>query len=104
MTVRLAVRNTGKRAGQEVVQLYVEPAELAPGEPPRTLRAFRKVGFPAGAQREVTLTLDPRAFSFYDLKAGGWRIRPGAYRVLAGASSDDIRQTGAINIVEEPAS
>ncbi|WP_423605620.1 beta-glucosidase H [Sphingomonas sp. MS122] len=99
VAVRLTVRNTGKRAGQEVVQLYVEPVEPQPGEPPRTLRAFRKVAIPAGAQREVTLTLDPRAFAFYDPEAGGWRVRAGAYRVLAGASSEDIRQTGTIHVV-----
>ena len=87
VTVKLTVRNTGKRTGQEVVQLYVEPVEPAAGDPPRTLRAFHKVAIPAGGKREVTLTLDPRAFSFYDVKAGGWRVRPGGYRVLAGSSS-----------------
>lgn len=98
VTVELIVRNTGKRAGQEVVQLYVEPANPLPNEPVRTLRAFGKVAIPAGGQRKVTLTLDPRAFSAYDPKAGGWRVRPGGYRVLAGASSEDIRQIGEIRV------
>lgn len=98
VTVRLALRNTGKRAGQEVVQLYVEPVEPQAGEPTRALRAFQKVAIPAGGSRNVVLTLDPRAFSAYDTKAGGWQVRPGAYRVLAGASSDDIRQVGIVRI------
>ena len=98
VTVKLTLRNTGKRAGQEVIQLYVEPVKAIPGEPPRALRAFQKIALPAGGRREVTLTLDPRAFSFYDDKAGGWRVRPGAYRVLAGSSSEDIRQTGEIRV------
>jgi beta-glucosidase len=96
VTVRVTVRNTGKRAGQEVVQIYVEPAAPRPGEPVRTLRAFRKVAIPAGGRREVTLTLDPRAFSFFDPAARAWRVRPGTYRVLAAASLEDIRQAGEI--------
>ena len=98
VTVRVNVRNTAKRAGQEVVQIYVEPVEAAPGEPPRALRAFRKVAIPAGGRQTVALTLDPRAFSIYDTKAGGWRVRPGAYRVLAGASSEDIREVKSLRV------
>lgn len=98
VTVKLMLRNTGKRAGQEVVQIYIEPVEPRPGEPPRTLRAFRKIAVAAGGRRQVVLTLDPRAFSAFDVKAGAWRVRPGRYRVLAGASADDIRQAGTILI------
>ena len=97
-TVALTVQNTGKRAGQDVVQIYVEPVEPRPGEPPRTLRAFHKVAIPAGEKRTVALTLDPRAFSAYESEAGGWRVRPGTYRILAGASSDDIRQIGTVRV------
>lgn len=97
-TARLTIRNTGKRDGQEIVQIYVEPVEPEPGGPPRTLRAFGKVAIPAGGRRDVALTLDPRAFSTYDPKVGGWRVRPGAYRVLAGASSEDIRQVSTVHV------
>ena len=98
VTVRLTLRNTGKREGQEVVQVYVEPVEPVTGEPRRTLRAFRKITIEAGGRQDAVLNLDPRAFSFYDVEVSGWRVRPGVYRVLAGSSSEDIRQTGEIRI------
>lgn len=96
VTVRLTLRNSGSREGKEVVQLYVAPTVPIPGEASLQLRAFAKVDVPAGGVKRVTLTLDPRAFSFYDVDAGAWRIRPGAYKLMVGASSDDIRSVRSI--------
>jgi len=96
VTVRLRLRNSGSRAGKEVVQLYVAPTVPVAGEAGLQLRAFAKVAVSAGAARRVTLTLDPRAFSYYDVGAGEWRIRPGAYKLMVGASSDDIRMVRSI--------
>ena len=96
VTVRLMLRNTGSRAGKEVVQLYVAPAVPIAGEAALQLRAFAKVAIPAGSSRQVVLTLDPRAFSFYDVDAGKWQVRPGAYKLMVGASSTDIRLVGSI--------
>lgn len=96
VTVRLRLRNSGSRAGKEVVQLYVAPAVPVAGEAGLQLRAFAKVAVSAGGVRRVTLTLDSRAFSYYDVGAGKWRVRPGAYKLMVGASSDDIRMVRSI--------
>jgi beta-glucosidase len=97
--ITLRVRNTGKRDGKEVVQLYVAPVDRAPTDPVRQLRAFAKVAIPAGADRAVELNLDKRAFAVYDVAAKGWVVRPGRYRLLIGGASDDIRATIDLEII-----
>jgi beta-glucosidase len=89
--VQVTLRNSGARAGREVVQLYVAREVPLSGEADKALRSFAKVAVPAGATRKVTLTLDPRAFSYYDTAGAGWRVRPGKYRLMVGGGSDDIR-------------
>ncbi len=96
VTVELTLRNGGSRAGKEVVQLYVAPTIPIAGEAGRQLRAFAKIALPPARSRRVTLTLDPRAFSYYDVAAGKWQVRPGTYKLLVGASSEDVRLTGSI--------
>jgi beta-glucosidase len=93
----LDVQNTGKRAGAEVVQLYVEqPAQN--GEPPRQLRAFKKIELSPGESRHVRLTLEKRSFSIYDASAHAWKFPLGTYRVLAGTSSRDLPLQAEIKI------
>ena len=88
-TVSLDVTNTGKRAGAEVVQVYVgHPA--ANGEPPHQFRAFAKVTLNAGETRPVTLTLDQRSFSIFDSNTDCWTVKSGTYEILAGTSSRDL--------------
>ncbi|QNQ08887.1 beta-glucosidase [Sphingomonas alpina] len=96
--VTLDVRNTGKRDGMEVVQLYVAPVDRAATEPVKQLKAFAKVAVPAGGVKPVALTLDRRAFATYDVAAKAWMVRPGRYRLLIGAASDDIRAVKEIEI------
>ncbi|QNA86142.1 glycoside hydrolase family 3 protein [Sphingomonas sp. So64.6b] len=96
--VMLEVRNTGKRDGMEVVQLYVAPVDRAATEPVKQLRAFAKVAIPAGSRQSVVLTLDPRAFATYDVVAKAWMVRPGRYRLMIGAASDDIRTVKDIEV------
>lgn len=98
VSVRVTLRNDGKRAGKEVVQFYVAPVAAAEGEPPLTLRAFAKVELAPHARRTVTVTLDPRAFSRFDTAAGQWRVVPGRYKILAGSSSGDIRDAREVEI------
>lgn len=98
VSVRVTLRNDGKRAGKEVVQLYVAPVAPAEGEPPLALRGFAKVELAPRARRTATIPLDPRAFSRFDTAAGQWRVVPGRYKILAGASSGDIRETGEIEV------
>ncbi len=90
-------RQTGKRAGAEVVQVYVEqPAKN--GEPPRQLRAFTKTVLQPGQNRHVMLTLDQRSFSIYDPAAHAWKSPAGTYGILVGTSSRDLPLHSSITV------
>jgi beta-glucosidase len=87
--VSAAVRNTGRRAGAEVPQLYVGMPDPRPGveQPPRQLKGFAKVRLAPDESRRVTFALDERAFSYWDTRAGDWAIAPGCYELAVGTSS-----------------
>ena len=87
--VDLQVKNTGKREGAEVIQVYVEQPERN-GEPPRQLRAFTNVDLDAGQSKSVRLDLNPRSFSIYDLDLHSWKMPTGKYKILVGTSSRDL--------------
>ena len=97
VTVRVPVRNTGPRRGMEVAEVYVSP--VAGGwEAPKRLGGYRKVDLAPGASQTVQVTIDPRLLAIFDEASHQWRIAPGAYRVMAGESSRDIRGTTTINL------
>jgi beta-glucosidase len=95
LSVSFTVRNIGRVAGSVVPQIYVGP-EAGGWEAPRRLGAFAKVRLAPGAQQRVTLAVDPRLLAMF--RSGQWNIAPGAYRVMLGASSRDIRQTVTIRL------
>ena len=97
-TVRLTVRNTGLRAGAEVVQLYVH--DLAPkvDRPVQELKGFQRVMLLPGQKAAVTFTLDSSAFSYYDAAAKHWKANTGRYEIEVGASSRDIRLRGIVRL------
>ena len=90
-TVRVAVRNTGARAGSEVVQLYVRPP--SGDRPVAELRGFAKVRLAPGEQTYVSLPLTPRDFAWYDAAAHGWRVDAGSYGIRIGRHSRDGVET-----------
>jgi beta-glucosidase len=92
--VSLTVRNSGARAGAEVVQLYLHQAKSSADRPPQELKGFRRVLLPAGQSQTVTFTLDARAMSFYSVVKHAWVAEPSSFDVLVGASSRDIRLKG----------
>jgi len=96
-SVSFTVTNTGGRAGSEVAQLYVDDPRAA-GEPPKQLQGFEKVFVRPGRSVRVTIALTPRSFSHWDPVVQRWRIRPGLYRLLVGASSRDIRLRGFLRL------
>ena len=96
--VNVSVTNTGSRAGAEVVQLYVQDVKSSVIRPLKELKAFRKVFLQPGETREVTLTLNARAFQFYDVAAKDWRSEPGRFNFLIGNSSKNILQTLAYEL------
>ncbi len=99
LKVTFVVRNTGKRPGKSVAQVYVSP--VAGGwEAPRRLGAFGKVELPPGASRELTLTVDPRLLASYETERHAFRIAPGAYRITLASSAHDAGQTVNVNLAE----
>ena len=92
ITFTLDVTNTGKRAGAEVVQLYVRDCESSLVRPYKELKAFKKVSLAPGETRQVSLTLGIDALSFYDDKAQRWTAEPGRFEALIGNASDNVTQ------------
>jgi beta-glucosidase len=91
------VTNTGKRAGAEVVQVYVgQPVKN--GEPPRQLCGFTKVELKSGETKHVNLALDKRSFSIYDTVARRWMSPEGTYEVMVGTSSRDLPLHSSVTI------
>ena len=91
--VTIDVKNTGTRAGSEVVQLYVYPPPSPVERPAKELKGFQKVSLEPGAIATVSFTLDYRSFAYYDEVTKAWALTPGTYQVLLGPSS---RETGQL--------
>jgi len=100
VTVTLSVTNTGAVAGKEVVQLYVAPVTNARGiiRPAKELKAFQKTTLAPGETKEITFTLDTRAFAWYDADVNAWRVETGTYNILAAASAADVRCSACIEM------
>ncbi|MFC9425550.1 glycoside hydrolase family 3 C-terminal domain-containing protein [Streptomyces sp. NPDC056987] len=88
---RVTVTNTGARASDEVVQLYVREAGPRPGSPHRRLIGHARIRLAAGASRTVGLTVPAAALGHYDVAHGAWTVPAGTYVFEAAASSADIR-------------
>ena len=91
VTVSVAVTNTGSRAGDEVVQLYVRYPQSRVARPQRDLRGFRRVTLQPGETRTVTFPLYGRALAYWDPDAHRWVVETGPVVLEVGASSADIR-------------
>lgn len=98
ITVSVTVRNTGQRAGAEIVQLYVHNPEGEEIRPEKELRNFAKVCLEPGESKTVTMELDGRAFSYYHTGIHDWYAEDGNYEILIGASSQDIRLRQSVHI------
>jgi len=94
--VRIEIRNTGERAGTEVVQLYVADLAASVPRPPQELAAFAKLTLAPGEVQTVTLRIEPRALSFWDARERRWRAEPGVFELRAGRSSRAIRSTARL--------
>jgi beta-glucosidase len=103
ISVSVDVTNTGQRAGQEVVQLYVSDEASRLVRPLQELKAFAKVALEPGETQTVTLTLNQQSLAYYDTAVGGWFTEPGDFMVHVGSSSRDIRLHGRFTWVDETA-
>jgi beta-glucosidase len=96
-TVSFVVRNTGDRAGHEVAQLYIRDVLASVSRPIQELRGFERVFLEPGASRRVTLPLRASSLAMRD-QSGRRIVEPGAFRIMVGSSSRDIRLRGFVEI------
>ena len=91
LELRVKVRNTGTRAGKEVIQMYVSDLDCSVARPPRELKGFAAVHLDAGEAVELELALEDRDLAYWDSARHSWRIEPGRFEIAIGRSSRDIR-------------
>jgi beta-glucosidase len=96
-TVSFAVKNTGKRAGSEIAQVYATLPEAA-GEPFKRLVGWQRVDLAAGESKTVTVALDARVMSIFDEQKNGWSLLPGAYKVVVGPSSAETPLNATLQV------
>ncbi|WP_462409497.1 beta-glucosidase H [Neobacillus sp. Marseille-QA0830] len=96
--VSLNLRNTGKRTGSEVIQVYAGKLPAKVETPIKQLAGFAKVNLAPGKQQRVTITLDPKALSYWDETTHKWVMPTGKVPIYVGSSSEDIRLSGNVTI------
>ena len=92
------VKNTGKRQGSEVVQLYFDDVISSMSTPVKELAGFEKVSLAAGEKKTVKFKLTPEQLAFLD-KNLEWVVEPGKFKVMVGSSSEDIKLTGEFEVI-----
>ena len=90
ITFTVDVTNTGSMAGAETVQLYVRDLKSSLPRPVKELKGFRKIRLLPGETKQVSITLDKSALSFYDDRAGEWVAEPGDFEAWIGTAADKI--------------
>ena len=98
ISVTVPVTNSGRRAGDEVVQLYMRDPVASVSRPVKQLRGFARVALEPGERRDVTFTLTADQFALWG-QGGGWQIEPGTIELMIGSASDDIRAQARFEIV-----
>lgn len=96
VAVTFDVTNTGHLAGAEVAQLYVSEPDAAVTRPERELKGFAKVRLAPGATQHVTLMLNPRSFSYWDVATHNWKMDTGKFILRVGDSSESTPLTATL--------
>lgn len=91
LTVKVNVKNTGAREGQEVVQLYISDKQSSLPRPIKELKGFQKIKLAPGEEKEVTFTINKEALSFFDDAKHAWVAEPGKFEAIVAASAADIK-------------
>jgi beta-glucosidase len=89
LTVSFSVKNTGKREGTDIAELYISLPQSV-GEAFRRLAGWQRVDLQPGESKTVTIAVDKRALSIFDVATHSWQIPKGEFQWLAGGSSDDL--------------
>jgi beta-glucosidase len=98
VTVSLDVQNTGARAGEEVVQLYVHEREASVKRPIKELRGFQRISLDPKEKKSVSFTLPTSDLAFYDVTAKKFVVKPGTFDIMVGSSSEDIRARDKLQV------
>jgi beta-glucosidase len=98
ITVRVDVRNSGQRAGDEVVQLYVQHQGSSVDRPVKELKGYRRIALRPGETRTVEFPLPASALAYWDAGGHRWVVEDGSVRIQIGASAADIRQEKAVRV------
>ncbi len=98
VAVSFDITNTGKREGAEVAQVYVGDKSSTVERPVKELKGFAKVNLKPGETRNVTVALDRRAFSYYDVNGKQWRVNPGDFAILVGSSCAKTELDGKVTL------
>jgi beta-glucosidase len=101
--VSVQVKNTGSRAGDEVVQLYVRDPFASVPRPLKELRGFLRVPLAPGESRTLRFPLTGKDLAFWDSKAHAWRVEDGLFDIAIGSSSADIRVQGSLTVASAAA-
>jgi beta-glucosidase len=101
VNVSFTVKNSGPREGAEVAEVYVGDPQAGVPRPVKELKGFEKVTLKPGETKTLSVKLDRRAFSYYDVTKHAWIAPAGEYGILVGSSSEDIRLQGKYNLVAE---
>ncbi len=96
--VTVKVKNTGRRASDEVVQMYVQHLDSKVERPQIELEGFKRVHIAPGAAQNVTLRLKPRDLAYWDEPAHEWRVEKEPVRIVAGGSSDNLPVQATLQI------
>lgn len=91
ITVRVTIKNTGNRAGSEIVQLYVSDLKSLLPRPVKELKSFKKIFLQPGEEQNVMFVLDKSALSYFDPAKHDWIAEPGKFEAIVAASSTDIK-------------
>lgn len=98
LTVSARVRNTGSRAGEEVVELYVRHLQSGGIRPREELRGFQRVALAPGASTTVEIPLPAASLAYWDSRQHAFVVEPDSIEIRVGSSSDDIRLNGKIDV------
>lgn len=100
ITVSLDVKNIGSYSGKETVQLYVSKPNSKIERAEKELKAFKKIWVVKGQTGKINVSIPVKDLAYFDSDSMKWIVEPGDYKILAGSSSRDIRQTVTISVAE----
>jgi beta-glucosidase len=100
LQISLTVKNTGMKAGDEIVQLYIQDVKASVEREVKSLKGFQRVSLQAGEERDIVFKINSSDLRFYDVQSKSWVAEPGTFKVLIGNSSRNIKLEGQFDLVQ----